>query len=48
MKSSAAGKVNHSDSYTRRVLDVTVRTRMDAYDVLDALYPLIQRHGSLE
>ena len=36
------------DEFTRRALAVTVRTRMGADDVLEALYPLLLRHGSPE
>ena len=36
------------DEYTRQVLAVTVRTRMRADDVLEALYPLLLRHGTPE
>lgn len=48
IKSSAADTVNHIDRYNRWALAVTVCTRMDTDDVLDALYPLLQRHGTLE
>ena len=34
------------DEYTRQALAVTVRTRMGAEDVLEALYPLLLRHGT--
>jgi putative transposase len=33
------------DEYTREALCVEVRTRMGAADVLEALYPLLLRHG---
>ncbi|MGB0571931.1 MAG: DDE-type integrase/transposase/recombinase [Alphaproteobacteria bacterium] len=33
------------DEYTRQALAVTVRARMTADDVLEALYPLLLRHG---
>ena len=33
------------DEYTRQALAVAVRTRMGADDVLEALYPLLLRHG---
>ena len=36
------------DEYTRQTLAVTVRTRMGAEDVLEALYPLLLRHGTPE
>jgi transposase InsO family protein len=36
------------DEYTRQALAVTVRTRMTADDVLEALYPLLLRHGAPE
>ena len=36
------------DEYTRQALAVTVRTRMGADDVLEALYPLLLRHGTPE
>ena len=36
------------DEYTRQALAVTVRTRMRADDVPEALYPLVLRHGSPE
>ena len=36
------------DEYTRQALAVTVRTRMGAEDVLEALYPLLLRHGTPE
>ena len=36
------------DEYTRQALAVTVRTRMRADDVLEALYPLLLRHGTPE
>ncbi|MEP0943747.1 MAG: IS3 family transposase [Rhizobiaceae bacterium] len=36
------------DEYTRQALAVTVRTKMGAEDVLEALYPLLLRHGSPE
>ncbi|MBT5571730.1 MAG: IS3 family transposase [Alphaproteobacteria bacterium] len=36
------------DEYTRQALAVTVRTRMTADDVLEALYPLLLRHGTPE
>ena len=36
------------DEYTRQVLAVAVRTRMGAEDVLEALYPLLLRHGAPE
>ena len=35
------------DEYTRQALAVTVRTKMGAEDVLEAIYPLLLRHGSL-
>jgi transposase InsO family protein len=34
------------DENTRQALAVTVRTRMTADDVLEALYPLLLRHGT--
>ena len=34
------------DEYTRHALAVAVRSRMSADDVLDALYPLLLRHGT--
>ncbi|MEL6415516.1 MAG: integrase core domain-containing protein [Pseudomonadota bacterium] len=36
------------DEFTRQALAVTVRTKMGANDVLEALYPLLLRHGSPE
>ena len=36
------------DEYTRQALAVAVRTRMGAEDVLEALYPLLLRHGTPE
>ena len=36
------------DEYTRQALAVTVLTRMRADDVLEALYPLLLRHGTPE
>ena len=36
------------DEYTRQALAVTVRTRMGVEDVLEALYPLLLRHGTPE
>ncbi|MEM1163038.1 MAG: integrase core domain-containing protein [Pseudomonadota bacterium] len=36
------------DEYTRQALAVTVRTKMGADDVLEALYPLRLRHGTPE
>ena len=36
------------DEYTRQALAVTVRTRMRADDVLEALYPLLLRHATPE
>ena len=36
------------DEFTRRALAVTVRTKMGADDVLEALYPLLLRHGAPE
>ena len=36
------------DEYTRQALAVAVRTRMGADDVLEALYPLLLRHGRPE
>lgn len=36
------------DEYTRQALAVTVRSRMGAEDLLEALYPLLLRHGSPE
>ena len=36
------------DEYTRQALAVAVRTRMGADDVLEALYPLLLRHGTPE
>ncbi|MEM8977234.1 MAG: integrase core domain-containing protein [Pseudomonadota bacterium] len=36
------------DEYTRQALAVVVRTRMGADDVLEALYPLLLRHGTPE
>lgn len=34
--------------YTRQALAVSIRTRMGAEDVLEALYPLLLRHGAPE
>ncbi len=34
------------DEFARQALAVTVRTRIGADDVLEALYPLLLRHGS--
>ena len=36
------------DEYTCQALAVAVRTRMGAEDVLEALYPLLLRHGAPE
>ncbi len=36
------------DEFTRRALAVVIRTKMGADDVLEALYPLLLRHGSPE
>jgi transposase InsO family protein len=36
------------DEYTRPALCVTVRTRMVSADVLEALYPLLLKHGKPE
>ena len=36
------------DEYTRQALAVAVRTRMGAEDVVEALYPLLLRHGAPE
>ncbi|WP_170574622.1 hypothetical protein [Ruegeria atlantica] len=36
------------DEFTRQALAVTVRTKMGADDVLEALNPLLLRHGSPE
>jgi putative transposase len=36
------------DEYTRQALCVTVRTRMGSADVLEALYPLLLKHGKPE
>ncbi|WP_133117374.1 IS3 family transposase, partial [Paramylibacter kogurei] len=36
------------DEYTRQALCVTVRPKMNANDVLDALYPLLMKHGKPE
>ena len=36
------------DEYTRQALAVTVRTRMGADDVLEALHPRLLRHGTPE
>ena len=36
------------DEYTRQALAVTVATRMGAEEVLEALYPLLLRHGRPE
>ena len=36
------------DEFTRQALAVTVRNKMGADDVLEALYPLLLRHGSPE
>ena len=36
------------DEFTRQALAVVVRTKMGADDVLEALYPLLLRHGSPE
>ena len=36
------------DEFTRQALAVTVRTKMGADDVLEALYPLLLRHGTPE
>lgn len=33
------------DAYTRQAMAVSVRTKMGADDVLEALYPLLLRHG---
>jgi len=33
------------DEYTRQALCLTVLPRMNANDVLDALYPLLMKHG---
>ncbi|WP_189799509.1 DDE-type integrase/transposase/recombinase, partial [Tateyamaria sp. syn59] len=34
------------DEFTRQALAVTVRTKMGADDVLEALYPLLVKHGT--
>ena len=36
------------DEYTREALCVAVRPKMNANDVLDALYPLLMKHGKPE
>ncbi|MEM9043114.1 MAG: transposase [Pseudomonadota bacterium] len=36
------------DEFTRQALAVTARTKMGADDVLEALYPLLLRHGPPE
>jgi len=36
------------DEYTRQALCVTVNTRMGSADVLEAIYPLILKHGKPE
>ncbi len=36
------------DEFTRQALTVVVRTKMGADDVLEALYPLLLRHGTAE
>ena len=36
------------DEYTREALCVEVRSNMGAQDVLDALYPLLLKHGKPE
>ncbi|MCR9088811.1 MAG: integrase core domain-containing protein [Rhodobacteraceae bacterium] len=36
------------DEFTREALAIVVRTKMGADDVLEALYPLLLRHGSPE
>lgn len=36
------------DAYTRQALAVTVRKKMGVDDVLEALYPLLLRHGTSE
>ena len=36
------------DEFTRQALAVKVRTKMGAEDVLEALYPLLLRHGTPE
>ena len=33
------------DEYTREALSVAVRSKMNANDVLDALYPLFMKYG---
>ena len=34
--------------YTRKVLYVEMRTRMNAHDVLETLHPLLIKHGKPE
>ena len=42
-------RLYHKDSsIIRQALAVTVRTRMGAEDILEALYPLLLRHGTPE
>ena len=36
------------DEYTREALCVAVRPKMNAHDVLDALHPLLMKHGKPE
>ena len=36
------------DEYTRQALCVAVRTRMNSNDILEAVYPLLIRHGKTE
>ena len=36
------------DEYTREALSVTVAARMSSHDVLEALYPLLLKHGTPE
>jgi putative transposase len=36
------------DEFTRQALAVIVRTKIGAGDVLEALYPLMLKHGSQE
>ena len=36
------------EEYTREALCVAVRSKMNAHDVLDALHPLLMKHGKPE
>ena len=36
------------DEYTREALCVAIRSKMTANDVLDALHPVLMKHGKLE